>query len=78
MESAYLSENGNEVVIVFVNYLPVGKEIKFAGLPSDYKSIKIYRTSAASSENLSLIKTTDIYEVIDIPKRGIVTCVLTK
>lgn len=78
MESAYISESGHEIVVVFVNQLAVDQHIKFTDLPGEFKSLSTYQTTASENDNLRYVDTVDSDNTIVIPKKGMVTCVIKK
>jgi hypothetical protein len=76
MESAYISDTADRLVVVFVNYLAVDKKVKFAGLSETFSNVSVYQTTASENDNLRLVTSSGINEVINIPKRGIITCLI--
>ena len=76
MESAYISDTADRLVVVFVNYLAVDKKVKFAGLSGTFSNVSVYQTTASENDNLRLVTSSGINEVINIPKRGIITCLI--
>ncbi|SHK47338.1 O-Glycosyl hydrolase [Reichenbachiella agariperforans] len=74
--SAFRSEDKKQVTLVLSNSLDQPQVVRIEGIPKNLKKVSIYRTSSLDHENLSLIKTKDVYGTITLPARSIVTCVM--
>ncbi|WP_185154177.1 glycoside hydrolase [Fulvivirga sp. M361] len=72
--SAY--QGDEEYVLVLVNQSNREKSIKISGLPFDFKIVEVYQTSAKEGDNLAYKGERNLNELIEVPERSFVTCVV--
>ncbi len=75
LQSAYSSNN--EIVIIFVNQLNKTKSIKLLGIPKGYNTIESYQTTNDLNMNLKKMKNLNINQTITLPKKSLMTCILS-
>ncbi len=74
--SAYRSQSGDELIVVFTNQLSKDQSVRISGFPSTMKTLEVYQTTSQPGEDLTRVLSAAPGDEITIPKRGLVTCII--